>query len=132
VTSWLTVALIVGGTLVTLLAAVGMLRFPDIFTRMHATSKPASLGLILFAIAAAIQIGGVAGTVKVVLVILFVFLKAPVSSQALSRAAEVVKEPVFEGTELPDQPVDGTRTSVLARVPDIEGEKPVTREPIVS
>jgi multicomponent Na+:H+ antiporter subunit G len=98
----ITIVLLITGSLVTLLAAVGMIRFPDIFTRMQAASKPSSLGLLLLAIAAAIQIGGAAATIKVVLVIAFVFLKVPVSAQALARAAEIAREPFYTGPDSPD------------------------------
>jgi len=113
-----TIGLLVTGSMVTLLAAVGMIRFPDLFTRMQASSKPSSLGLILLAIAAAIQIGGVAAVVKVALVIAFVFLKVPVSAQALARAAEISREPFYTG---PDQ-----SETDRAEITD-ENRKPITR-----
>ena len=102
-TMLITIVLVVLGTLVTLLASVGMIRFPDIFTRMHAASKPASLGLALLAVASALQIGETAATVKVVLVIAFVFLKVPVSAQSLARAAVIAREPLFAGENPPSQ-----------------------------
>lgn len=95
--------LVLAGSFVTLLAAVGMIRFPDTYTRMHAASKPSSLGLILLAAAAALQIGGSAAWIKMLLVVGFIFLKAPVSAQALARAAKLDEDGDLNPTDQPSE-----------------------------
>lgn len=75
------------GALSMLLASIGLLRFPDFYSRAHAGTKAASLGagLILFA---AILTGLEADiAVRVWLTIFFVFLTVPVAGHLLGRAA---------------------------------------------
>jgi multicomponent Na+:H+ antiporter subunit G len=79
--------LLVGGTLLTVLAGVGVLRLPDVFGRMHAATKSSSLGLALVLLAAAVRVRGGADTAKLVLVIAFQFLTAPVAAHLVGRAA---------------------------------------------
>ena len=50
--------LMLSGVALALLAAVGLLRFPDVFSRMHAATKPATLGLLLVVVAG-IAVGSV-------------------------------------------------------------------------
>ena len=48
---WLSAAMILGGAFFTLAAAIGLVRLPDLFTRMHAASKAGAVGAGLFLIA---------------------------------------------------------------------------------
>jgi len=68
-------------------AAVGVLRFPDVMTRMHASSKVASFAGALALLAAAVDIGTVSATTRAVFAILFIFLTAPIGAHLLGRAA---------------------------------------------
>ncbi len=77
----------IGGTLFIAISALGLLRFPDIYTRMHAAAKAASLGLGMLLIAAAVASGELEAIIKSILTILFVFMTAPVASHLMSRAA---------------------------------------------
>ena len=61
-----------------LVAGVGLLRLPDLFLRMSATAKAATLGAALIAIGAAIHFGEAAIVGRAVVVVLFLFLTAPV------------------------------------------------------
>lgn len=70
-----------------LVAAIGVFRFPDVLTRMHASSKVASFASALALVAAAIDIGGVSATTRAVFAILFTFLTAPIGAHLLGRAA---------------------------------------------
>lgn len=83
----LAAVLLLGGVLLTLLAGVGMLRFPDVLTRMHAQTKPAVLGLLLVlaGTAAATRAAGLAATL--LLVAAFQVLTAPVGAHMIGRAA---------------------------------------------
>jgi len=84
----LTVSLASAGLFFMLVAAIGVLRMPDLFTRMHAATKASTLGIsgILLAALVYFQATG-AVTTKVALIILFFFLTAPVGAHALGRAA---------------------------------------------
>lgn len=70
-----------------LLAAIGLLRFPDFYTRAHAGTKAASLGAALILFGALVPIDDPDITVRVWLTILFVFLTVPVAGHLLGRAA---------------------------------------------
>ena len=86
-TSLLVNILLVTGTLVMLLAAIGIVRMPDVYTRMHAASKPAALGITLMMVAAALHFGNFGALMRALLTILFIFLTVPVAAHLLGRAA---------------------------------------------
>lgn len=75
------------GSLAVLLAAVGLLRFPDFFTRTHAATKASAFGLGLLLIAACIYFPGWTTVAKTLFALVAVFLTLPVASQALADAA---------------------------------------------
>lgn len=69
------------------MAALGVVRMPDFYTRLHAVSKAETLG-VLFTLAAVVAWSGASLTaVKVVFVALFLFLANPTSTHAVGRAA---------------------------------------------
>ena len=80
-------ALLLAGTLVTVLAALGLLDFPSSLARMHAATKSASLGLALVALGAGVaaESAGLFGVGALVAV--FMFLTAPISGHMLGRAS---------------------------------------------
>jgi multicomponent Na+:H+ antiporter subunit G len=84
----LMVALMVLGALLILIAAVGILRMPDLLTRMHASSKAGTLGTILILAGVALAHGELGIAVRAVLVIAFLFLTAPVAAHVIARAAQ--------------------------------------------
>jgi multicomponent Na+:H+ antiporter subunit G len=75
---------IAGATLV-LLAAVGVLRFPDLYSRMHAATKATVVGLVLVAIAGALTVEANAG--KLLLATALILVTAPVGAHLLGRSA---------------------------------------------
>jgi multicomponent Na+:H+ antiporter subunit G len=75
------------GALLALLGAVGLARFPDVLTRMHASTKAASLGVILTTLAAALEVDAFAAVTLLVLVSAFLFLSVPLGASLLARAA---------------------------------------------
>lgn len=75
------------GSLGVLLAAVGLYRFPDFFTRIHAATKASAFGLALLLLAAFLAFPSWATLAKSVFAVLAVFLTLPVASQALADAA---------------------------------------------
>ena len=80
-------SLILIGALFALLAGWGQLRFHDVFVRMHVATKPATLGLALVLLGAAMQAEGLAPTSKLLLAIVLQFVTAPVSAHLIGRAA---------------------------------------------
>jgi multicomponent Na+:H+ antiporter subunit G len=69
----------------TVLAAVGVLRLDDVYSRMHAATKAPTLGLLLVSWGAAMHLGG-GGAVKILLVGMLVLLTAPVGAHLIGRA----------------------------------------------
>jgi multicomponent Na+:H+ antiporter subunit G len=82
----LAVVLLVG-TLLSLLAAIGLHRFPDLFCRMHAATKPATLGLALVAVATGLSVTVPGSAVKLLLVVVLQFLTTPTAAHMVGRAA---------------------------------------------
>ena len=93
---WVTAGLIAVGAILSFLAAVGVVRMPDVYTRLQATTKSATLGVVCVAAAAAIHIDDAATTTKAVLVVAFLFLTAPVSAQVIALAAYITGVPMWE------------------------------------
>lgn len=79
--------LLVIGALFTLIATVGLLRFPDLYTRMHAASKAGTLGSGLMLIAISVGAGELDVITRGIAGVVFFLLTAPVSAHLLARAA---------------------------------------------
>jgi multicomponent Na+:H+ antiporter subunit G len=78
------VLLILGATMA-LTTAIGMLRFPDTLSRMHASTKPQTFGLLLMLIGAMIRLGDNVDNGMLVLAGLFALMTAPVIAHRIGR-----------------------------------------------
>jgi multicomponent Na+:H+ antiporter subunit G len=78
-----------------LLAAVGLLRLPDLFTRMHAVTKAATLGAACSVGATVFHFGPETALIPATLIIVFLFVTAPVAAHLMSRAAYRVNVPLW-------------------------------------
>lgn len=78
--------LLIGG-LLSLIAAVGVIRLPDLFTRMHAATKTGTVGVASIAIGMMLYFLEVTVTSRGILVIAFFLLTAPVAAHMIGRAA---------------------------------------------
>lgn len=76
-----------GSVFFTLVATVGILRLPDLYARAHAASKADTLGAGLGLAAVAVVFGPSRSSLKVVMLIAFVYLTNPTAAHAISRAA---------------------------------------------
>ena len=74
------------GAFFILVSAIGLLRFPDLYTRMHATTKATSFGLLLMILATAIYFNTGMVWLKAVLVIIFIYLTAPLASHSIAQS----------------------------------------------
>ncbi len=83
----LAVVLLLLGAFLCLTAGLGLVRFPDVLTRMHAGTKPQVLGVLLIMIAGALRLQGWSATWMLLLVAAFQLLTAPVSAHMISRVA---------------------------------------------
>lgn len=80
-------AIAILGSLFMVVGAIGMIRMPDVFTRLHAASVADTLGVGLV-LAGLILVGGLSlVSVKLAFLIAFLLLTGPVASHAVARAA---------------------------------------------
>lgn len=93
--SW---ALIVVGAGFMLLAAVGVLRMPDLYTRMHSSTKSATLGVGCVILGAALYFNDLAIGARALAIVVFFFVTAPVAAHMIGRAAFFSNVPLWEGT----------------------------------
>ena len=82
----LVAVLAVIGTAFACLAAVGLVRLPDLFTRMQAASKGSTLGAIGVLLAAGVHFGEADVVVRALLVVAFLMLTAPIAAHLIGRA----------------------------------------------
>ncbi|OCW55741.1 monovalent cation/H(+) antiporter subunit G [Hoeflea olei] len=75
------------GSAFTLVAAIGLLRLPDLYTRMHAASKAGTMGSCLVLIALAVHAHDLGTMSRALAGVVFFLLTAPVSSHLLAKAA---------------------------------------------
>lgn len=81
--------LIVLGAAFVLLGSIGLVRLPDIFTRLHGPTKATTLGVGAIVMGASVALYAVSGEIslKSLTVLLFLFITAPVSAHLLGKAA---------------------------------------------
>lgn len=79
------------GAIAILLAAVGILRMPDLYLRLSVTTKAATLGVGIILVGAALQFQNVGVTSRVLAIIFFITLTAPISAQLIGRASYLIK-----------------------------------------
>ena len=94
----LSILLILLGASLLLLASVGVVRMPDLFTRMQTASKASTLGVACMLLAAAVHFSNVSVTSRALAAVTFFFLTAPVTAHLIARAAYSVGTPLWEDT----------------------------------
>jgi multicomponent Na+:H+ antiporter subunit G len=78
--------LVVVAAAISLVASIGLLRLPDLFTRMHAVSKAGTAGSGLALVAVALYSWDTTTTIKCLAAIVFLFLTGPISAHLLAKA----------------------------------------------
>ena len=84
------------GSFFVFLAGLGVFRFPDLYTRMHAATKASSFGIGLMLVGFLIRFNQAYYVVEAILIIVFVFITAPVAAHMLSRAGYILNVPKYE------------------------------------
>ncbi len=84
-----TAVLLLAGAFFALVAAIGIARLPDLYTRMHAASKAGTVGSGLLLLAAGLYSGELAVLARALAGFLFFILTAPVSAHLLARASHI-------------------------------------------
>ncbi|MDO3648878.1 monovalent cation/H(+) antiporter subunit G [Nocardia mangyaensis] len=87
VLEWISAVLILSGSALAFTAAIGIVRFPDTLTRMHAATKPQVVGLVLILIGTGIDIRHDINVWMLVLTGLFTIITAPVVAHLIGRTA---------------------------------------------
>lgn len=101
-TDWPAAIAVVLGVILCVLSAVGLLRMPDVYIRLQVASKASSLGIALLMLGVALYFGELSVTIRALLVVVFLFLTAPVAAHVIGRAAYVTHQPLAPGTT-PDE-----------------------------
>lgn len=83
----ITAVLLLAGAFFALVAAIGIVRLPDLYTRMHAASKAGTVGSGLLLLGAGLYSGELAVLVRALAGFLFFILTAPVSAHLLAKAS---------------------------------------------
>ena len=88
-----------GSVLFSLVAAVGVVRLPDVYARAHATSKSDTMGTGLALGAVALALNSGVARLKLALLVVFVLLTNPVAAHAITRAAHFQGIPHWESEQ---------------------------------
>lgn len=106
--------LVLAGALFSLIAAIGVLRLPDVLTRMHASSKAGTLGCGLILISVALFFPGIDVVARAGAAILFLLLTTPVGAHMIGRAIYTSGEPLWKGTGVDE--LKGTKDDPARRL----------------
>jgi len=85
-TTIITAILLFSGALFILVSAIGLIRFDNLFSRMHATTKATSFGILLMVLAEGIFFNSGVVWLKAVLVIFFIYITAPLASHSIAQS----------------------------------------------
>jgi multicomponent Na+:H+ antiporter subunit G len=77
---------LVGGGFFCIVGAIGLLRMPDPFTRLHAASVIDTLGVGLIVVGLMVQSGWTLTTARLGIILILVFFTSPVATHAIARA----------------------------------------------
>jgi multicomponent Na+:H+ antiporter subunit G len=85
-----------------LLAAIGVVRLPDLYSRMQASSKAATVGAIAALIGCAVHFGSAAVAIRAVALIFFLFLTVPLAAHLIGRAGHIAGALLEDGAIVDD------------------------------
>jgi len=78
--------LILLGSFFVLISAIGLLRFKDLYGRLHATTKATSFGILLLLIGVSLYFNEVHVYIKALLIIIFIYLTAPLAAHSIVKS----------------------------------------------
>ena len=88
------------GAFFILISAIGLIRMPDLFTRMSATTKASTLGVGLVLLGTALFWQDIGISARAIIIVSFLFLTAPVAAHIIGRAAYFDKVPLWDKTKI--------------------------------
>ena len=112
------IVLLMCGVVLCALSAVGILRMPDLYTRMQASAKAGTLGVACIILATAAHFGSLNVGVKVGMILVFIFLTTPAAAHLIARAAYFVEVPLWKRTAFDDLHGCYTDDHRLVNVPE--------------
>ena len=118
---------VVLGTALGVLSAVGVLRMPDVYIRLQVASKASSLGIALLMLGVAAHFGELSVTVRSWVVVMFLFLTAPVAAHVIGRAAYLTGVPLAASTGVDE--LAGAYDADSGRLAGIAGGSPGSDAP---
>jgi multicomponent Na+:H+ antiporter subunit G len=98
----LTAGLLFAGVLAMAVASVGILRLPDLYMRMQAATKAGALGVACVMAGVAVHFEALGVSTRAGIVVVFVFLTAPIAAHLIARAAYVTGVPLSPGSVVDD------------------------------
>jgi multicomponent Na+:H+ antiporter subunit G len=100
------VALVAVGCFFLTVGTIGLLRLPNVYNRMHATSKPSTLGTAAVFLAGFVHFGPGDGGLPSLVGVLFLFLTVPTGAHMISRAAQRIGVPFLGSVVWPTEDTD--------------------------
>ncbi len=97
------VALVAVGCFFLTVGTIGLLRLPNVYNRMHATSKPTTLGTAAIFLASFVHFGPGEGGLPSLVGVLFLFLTVPTGAHMISRAAQRIGVPFLGSVVWPTE-----------------------------
>lgn len=94
----LSMGLLLIGALFMCVSALGVVRMPDTFLRLHCSTKAATVGVGCVMVGAALHFGGIAAWARALEVVVFLCVTAPVAGHIIGRAAHRSGAPLWSGT----------------------------------
>jgi multicomponent Na+:H+ antiporter subunit G len=110
--------LLLTGGFFCLVAAVGVIRLPDLFIRMHAATKAGSLGAGLLVLAAALFFQEPGISLRAGTIVLLLFFTAPVAAHLVARVAHRRGEPLWDRTWIDELGQAGAGTETETETED--------------
>ncbi len=109
---WVSAGLFIAGAVFGLLAGIGLLRMPGVFTRMQASTKASTLGLGCLLASVALRNPELSFVVRAASIAAFMLLTSAVAAHVIARAAARSGAPIWKGTIVDERPgnIDGEDT----------------------
>ena len=105
---WVSGGFFILGATLAVFASIGVLRMPDVFTRMQASTQAATLGLGCLLVGLAIRHPDLAIIVRAASIAAFMLLTTAVAAHVIARAAALRGAPLWKGTVVDERPAART------------------------
>ena len=99
-------SLIILGGIFAVIGALGLLRMPDVLIRMHASTKIGTLSTGLILAGCAVVFGSSEIIIRVVAIVLFILLTAPIGAHMMGRSVLSTGVPLWKNEGIPEDKVD--------------------------